>query len=280
MSVRVLKRCLLGLSWMGFWAGAPLPIAQAAVTVMGTRVVYNATDRDVTIQLSNAGTTPSLVQSWVDLGDPKALPQDIDAPFVLSPPMFRIDPNHKQNLRMVFTGKEQPNDRESLYWLNVLEIPPKPGEAAGENYLQFSVRSRLKIFYRPAHLPGEANAAAKFVKWSYKREGDKGDTIRIVADNPTPYHVSFADIRLNALPKNQAQGEDTEASQAAAVAASIGPGVSGMVLPLSKAEFLVTGVAAGSPQTANAAVPLSIRFAAVNDWGGFVYNTADIVLAP
>lgn len=273
MSVRVLKRCLLGLSWMGFLAGAPLPIAQAAVTVMGTRVVYNANDRDVTIQLSNAGTTPSLVQAWVDLGDPKAQPQDIDAPFVLSPPMFRIDPNHKQNLRMVFTGKELPNDRESLYWLNVLEIPPKPGEAAGENYLQFSVRSRLKIFYRPAHLPGDANAAAKLVKWQYKHESEKGrntETIRIVADNPTPYHVSFADIRLNGLPKNQAQGEDTEASQAAAVAASIGDGVSGMLKPFSKTEFVVKGVAAGD-------APLSVRYAAVNDWGGYSPAAAEIV---
>jgi chaperone protein EcpD len=248
--------------------------AQAAVTVMGTRVVYNAADRDVTIQLSNAGNTPSLVQTWVDLGDPKAQPQDIDAPFVLSPPMFRIDPNHKQNLRMVFTGKPLPKDRESLYWLNVLEIPPKPGESAGENYLQFSVRSRLKIFYRPANLPGDANAAAKLVKWSYKREGDKGDTIRIVADNPTPYHVSFAEIRLNALPKDKAKGGDDEASQAAAVTAGIGGAVSGMVEPFSKAEFVVTGI------PADAKAPLSIRFAAVNDWGGFVPDAADILGAP
>jgi len=248
--------------------------AQAAVTVMGTRVVYNASDRDVTIQLSNAGNTPSLVQTWVDLGDPKAQPQDIDAPFVLSPPMFRIDPNHKQNLRMVFTGKVLPKDRESLYWLNVLEIPPKPGESAGENYLQFSVRSRLKIFYRPANLPGDANAAAKLVKWSYKREGDKGDTIRIVADNPTPYHVSFAEIRLNALPKDKAKGGDDEASQAAAVTAGIGGAVSGMVEPFSKAEFVVTGI------PADAKAPLSIRFAAVNDWGGFVPDAANIVSAP
>ena len=255
--------------------------AQAAVTVMGTRVVYNAFDRDVTIQLSNAGNTPSLVQTWVDLGDPKAQPQDIDAPFVLSPPMFRIDPNHKQNLRMVFTGKVLPKDRESLYWLNVLEIPPKPSESAGENYLQFSVRSRLKIFYRPANLPGDANKAAQSVKWQIKREsnrdsakGNQEETIRITADNPTSYHVSFAEIRLNALPKDKAKGGDDEASQAAAVAAGIGGAVSGMVEPFSKAEFVVTGI------PADAKAPLSIRFAAVNDWGGFVPDAANIVSAP
>jgi len=255
--------------------------AQAAVTVMGTRVVYNAFDRDVTIQLSNAGNTPSLVQTWVDLGDPKAQPQDIDAPFVLSPPMFRIDPNHKQNLRMVFTGKVLPKDRESLYWLNVLEIPPKPSESAGENYLQFSVRSRLKIFYRPANLPGDANKAAQSVKWQIKREsnresakGNQEETIRITADNPTPYHVSFAEIRLNALPKDKAKGGDDEASQAAAVTAGIGGAVSGMVEPFSKAEFVVTGI------PADAKAPLSIRFAAVNDWGGFVPDAANIVSAP
>ena len=98
--------------------------------------------------------------------------------------------------------------------------------------------------------------------------------VRITADNPTPYHVSFAEIRLNALPKDKAKGGDDEASQAAAVAAGIGGAVSGMVEPFSKAEFVVTGI------PADAKAPLSIRFAAVNDWGGFVPDAANIVSAP
>jgi P pilus assembly chaperone PapD len=119
------------------------------------------------------------------------------------------------------------------------------------------------------------------VKWQIKREnhqesvkGNKEETIRLIADNPTPYHVSFAEIRLNALPKDKAKGGDDEASQAAAVAAGIGGAVTGMVAPFSKAEFVVTDI------PADAKAPLSVRFAAVNDWGGFVPDAADIVNAP
>ena len=253
--------CLSGL--MALWA---LSDASAAVTIMGTRVVYNATDRDVTVQLANAGASPALVQAWVDLGDPKAAPETIDAPFVLSPPMFRIDPNRKQNLRMVFTGRDLPKDRESLFWLNVLEIPPKPGASAGENYLQFSVRSRIKIFYRPAKLAGDANSAAKLVQWKYRKEGDK---IRITADNPTPYHVSFSEIILSSLPK----ASDIE-DVAKAATASIGSTVTGMVLPMSSAEFVVQGIPPTAPP------PSSLVYSSVNDWGGFVSEGADVVLQP
>jgi chaperone protein EcpD len=258
----------LGLAGlMGLLTMTGLSSALAAVTIMGTRVVYNATDRDVTVQLSNSGAAPALVQAWVDLGDPKAAPESIDAPFVLSPPMFRIDPNHKQNLRMVFTGRDLPKDRESVFWLNVLEIPPKPGEVAGENYLQFSVRSRIKIFYRPTKLPGDANSAAKLVQWKYHREG--GGSIRVTATNPTPYHVSFSEIVLSTLPI--ASGTDDLVK---AATAAIGKPVSGMVPPLSSAEFVVQGV----PTTASA--PASLVYSSVNDWGGFVSEGADLVAQP
>jgi P pilus assembly chaperone PapD len=235
----------------------------ASVTVMGTRVVYNGTDRDVTIQLSNAGPVPALVQTWVDLGDPTAAPETIDAPFVLSPPMFRIDPNRKQNLRMVFMGRDLPKDRESLFWLNVLEIPPKPGELAGENYLQFSVRSRLKIFYRPAHLPGDPNRAVEALQWRYARDGNTG---KLVVKNPTAYHVSFAEIKLSTQVKL-----DEDGVQEALV---IGKPLTGMVNPLSQAEFVFPDLLPDAP------APLSVFFASVNDWGGYVPSKASLAGQP
>src|SRR3984957_10005754 len=101
------------------------PHAVAAVVVDGTRVVYPAAKREVTINIHNGGDTPSLVQAWLDAGDAHAKPGESKVPFVLTPPLFRLDPSKSQSLRLVYTHDPLPEDRESLFWLNVLDIPPR-----------------------------------------------------------------------------------------------------------------------------------------------------------
>ena len=49
-----------------------VPQATAGVVVNGTRVVYPAAKREVTISIRNASETPSLVQAWLDAGDPQS----------------------------------------------------------------------------------------------------------------------------------------------------------------------------------------------------------------
>ena len=134
---------------------------QAAVVIAGTRVVYPASEREVTINLTNKGATPLLVQSWLDEGDTKAKPENISVPFTLSPPMFRMNPAKGQTLRLLATPdavEKLPKDKESVFWLNVMEIPPKPqGEAANENMMQLAFKTRIKVFYRPKGLKGTAD---------------------------------------------------------------------------------------------------------------------------
>src|SRR5580698_3626086 len=101
------------------------PYAAAGDVVDGTRVVYPAAKREVTINIRNPGDTPSLVQAWLDAGDPHAKPGESRVPFVMTPPLFRLDPTKGQSLRLVYTHDALPEDRESLFWLNVLDIPPR-----------------------------------------------------------------------------------------------------------------------------------------------------------
>src|SRR5512146_2342735 len=88
------------------------PHAVAGVVVDGTRVVYPAAKREVTINIDNPGSVPSLVQAWLDAGDPHAKPGDSKVPFVLTPPLFRLDPTKVQSLRLVYTHDPLPADRE------------------------------------------------------------------------------------------------------------------------------------------------------------------------
>jgi P pilus assembly chaperone PapD len=65
------------------------------------------------------------VQSWIDTGDPTALPEKINVQFVIMPPITRIDAGKGQMLRLIYTGGTLADDRESIFWLNILAIPPK-----------------------------------------------------------------------------------------------------------------------------------------------------------
>jgi chaperone protein EcpD len=226
----------------------------ASVVITGTRVVYPLNAKDVSVRLTNNGTFPSLVQAWIDDGDIKASPENIAVPFILSPPMFRINPTRSQILRLVYTGEgKAPRDRETVYWLNVLEIPPKPEASAGENTLQFAVRSRIKLFLRPQELSGDPASAPAQVKWRMVRDGA---SLKLLASNPTPFHVSLAEVVL------------------ATASGTLGKPLSGMVNPLSEQSFVFEGA---YPEGQAATM---VRFKYVSDYGAFIDGATDLTVVP
>ncbi|WP_225934957.1 fimbria/pilus periplasmic chaperone [Escherichia coli] len=93
---------------------------------MGTRVVDPATQKRSSIRLNNDNESPALVQSWLDDGDAAAHPESVHVPFIINPPIFRMDSKSGQTVRIVYTGESRPKDRESLFYLNVLDSPAKP----------------------------------------------------------------------------------------------------------------------------------------------------------
>lgn len=193
---RVLAAALLAV-------GCALPIASMAnVIISGTRVVFPAKDGEVTVRLTNENASPALVQAWVDAGDEHSTADSANTPFVLTPPLFRMEPNRDQSLRILAGPNMQlPADRESLFWLNVLEIPPKPAsmQTTSSNTLQLAFRSRLKLFYRPANLPGDPNKAATALTWKAVKD-DQG--IALEVSNPTPYHVTVTGFALDVAGKH------------------------------------------------------------------------------
>ncbi|RDL27146.1 fimbria/pilus periplasmic chaperone [Serratia fonticola] len=162
----------------------------ASVVVSGTRVIYPSDAKEVSVKISNVGPSPVLLQSWIDNGDANAKPSAIKVPFVLTPPMNRVEAGKGQTLRISYAGGTLPMDKESVFWLNVLEVPAKSQATTGENRLQMAFRTRIKLFFRPKGLDGNPNDAAKAVTWS--AQGGK-----VQANNPTPYYVSFVNLTVN-----------------------------------------------------------------------------------
>ncbi|GMR28338.1 fimbrial chaperone [Stenotrophomonas sepilia] len=162
---------------------------QAAVTMMGTRIVFPGDQSEVSVRLQNVGETPSLVQAWIDDGDVDAAPSASKVPFIVRPPMFRINGGKSQVIRIATAGAMLPGDRESLFGFNVLDVPAQAAKQAGEGgaTLQLVVRTRVKMFYRPKGLSRAAAAKAPTqLQWQVTT-GPGAHGLRVT--NPTPYHV-------------------------------------------------------------------------------------------
>jgi len=130
--------------------------ALASVVLTGTRVIYPAEAAGQTLQLSNADAHPYLVQMWLDAGDQDSTPETVafDAPFTLSPPIFRMEPGSGQAVRLMFNGDQAlPADRESLFYLNFTQIPALAQDTLEANLLVLTLKSRVKLLYRPHGLP-------------------------------------------------------------------------------------------------------------------------------
>jgi chaperone protein EcpD len=182
-----------------FAAGCALSatVSNASVIIAGTRVIFPAKAGEVTLRLTNQNDTPALIEAWVDSGDPQSTPDKVNTPFLITPPLFRMEPNHDQSLRILFTHSEQPlpTDRETVFWLNVLEVPPKPNslQYQDKNYLQLAIRSRLKLFYRPDGLPGDPLKAPS--QLSFKATAS-GGTAALIVHNPTPFNVTIGQLSV------------------------------------------------------------------------------------
>ncbi|HBV4841646.1 TPA: molecular chaperone [Klebsiella aerogenes] len=157
--------------------------AQAGVIIGGTRVIYDGNKKEASISVKNPDSTPYLIQSWVEMqngGTEKA-------PFIITPPLYRLDKD-QQNVERILLAGSAPQDKESLYWLNIKAIPSAPKK---DNTLQIAVKTRIKIIYRPTSLKGTIPEDV-VSNLSWKRNGNQ-----LQVTNPTKYVMNFNDISVS-----------------------------------------------------------------------------------
>lgn len=163
--------------------------AFAAMTISGTRVIFPAAEKEVSIRTNNKGKKPALVQVWVDDGRTNANINSMKLPFMVTPPVFRVEPGKGQTVRMIYNGMALPQNKESVFWFNMLEVPSVQKESVTKNKLELAFRTRIKIFYRPTALDSNSSAENDKLKWSLVDDSQKGRGVKV--SNPTPYYFSF-----------------------------------------------------------------------------------------
>ncbi|MHA6205582.1 fimbrial biogenesis chaperone [Dyella soli] len=194
MSSRRWRRSLCGLLCAGgLLFGA---VAQAGVTAERTRVIFPAGASETSLRLVNLNGYPVMVQTWIDNGALDSTPDKAVAPIMPLPPMFRMLPAEHQTLRLVFTGDALPADRESLYWLNIYEVPPSDSgkmTSPEQPRVLVTMRTQMKVFYRPKNLPVSPDQAVSQLRFGLRKDA-AGEQLHV--DNPTPYYFTLTTVGL------------------------------------------------------------------------------------
>lgn len=159
-----------------------LMTANAGVIIGGTHVIFEGAKKEATINITNPDNTPYLIQSWIDMQDGVSG----KTPFIITPPLYRLDGGQKNLERIVMTGS-LPQEQESLFWLNIKAIPSASQQM---NALQIAVKTRIKLIYRPDGLRA-STPEEQATKLTWQQSGNA-----IQVNNPTPYVINFNEITL------------------------------------------------------------------------------------
>lgn len=164
--------------------------AYAAIALDRTRAIISGNEKSISLNVSNENKQlPYLAQGWIE----NEKGEKITSPFTVLPPVQRIEPGAKSQVKIqVLPGViNLPKDRESVFYFNLREIPPKSDKP---NTLQIALQTRIKLFYRPdAIVPTREQMDTP---WQEKLTLIKeGDVYKVT--NPTPYNI----ILVDALPK-------------------------------------------------------------------------------
>ncbi|MES0291985.1 fimbria/pilus periplasmic chaperone [Citrobacter freundii] len=167
----------------------------AGIVIYGTRVIYPAEKNEITLQLMNQEQNASLVQAWVDDGNTSLPPEKIQVPFLLTPPVVRVPGNSGQQLKIKKMPNMLPNNKESLFYLNVLDIPPNNPANAGKNVIKFAMQNRIKLFYRPSGIAPVNSETFKKIVLSRNGKG-------FIIKNDNANWVTVAEIKIGSVKIN------------------------------------------------------------------------------
>ncbi|MHA3611725.1 fimbria/pilus periplasmic chaperone [Yersinia enterocolitica] len=163
-----------------------------------TRIIYPLSSvKGVSLSVTNPQDYPILVQTQV-----KGEDKHSTAPFMATPPLFRLDAGMRGRVRVIRTGGNFPEDRESLQWLCLTGIPPKEGDMWDNSHhdkkketqdvnldVRLSIGTCMKLLVRPDQLKQKPEDVAGELIW--QRNGKQ-----LQVNNPTPFYMNFKSVSL------------------------------------------------------------------------------------
>ncbi|MDX7986634.1 molecular chaperone [Xenorhabdus sp. 12] len=161
---------------------------QASISLDRTRIVFPGDKQSIALNIVNENQElPYLAQAWLEDENQQKI---TTGPLVATPPVQRLQPGKRGLVRLEATSAANllAQDRESLFYFNLREIPPKSEQ---DNVLQIALQTKIKLFYRPKAIQKEPNAVWQDQLILHKISGG----YRI--ENPTPYYITMIGMGNN-----------------------------------------------------------------------------------
>ncbi|MCK0552120.1 molecular chaperone [Pantoea ananatis] len=159
-------------------------LCQASVVLNGTRIIIDGSKNEKTIQFTNAGDQPALIQIQAVNPDANSTP-----PFVALPQIFRIAPNAGQTVKVKVTEKNVPQDRESLFYLDYTELPSVKKGDEDKNKLYLIIKNRVKVIVRPGDLDFSVDRVRQALSWRIQGHA-------ILLKNASPFYANIRSFVL------------------------------------------------------------------------------------
>lgn len=159
----------------------------AAVGIDRTRLIFGGDKSSVSLNISNRDDrSPFLAQGWIE--DPQGNKNQL--PFIVLPPIQRLEPgaNSQVKVQKLPTATHLPQNKESLFYFVMQEIPPKGKE---DNMLQIAIQNKIKLMYRPYTLAQDAMDVEK--AWASQVSLIKQGKQALIQNN-SPYHLTLLHI--------------------------------------------------------------------------------------
>ncbi|MCS4268445.1 P pilus assembly chaperone PapD [Serratia sp. BIGb0163] len=172
---------LAKMASLGLALAAAAPVANAAISLDRTRAVYLSDAKSISLNIVNENKElPFLAQSWLE----NEQHQKVTSPLVVLPPLQRVEASERSVVRITKTPEADrlPQDRESVFYFNLREIPPKSSKT---NVMQLALQTQIKLFYRP-----KAIVAPKGEVWQEKLVFHK-NAGGFTVENPTPFYITL-----------------------------------------------------------------------------------------
>ena len=167
--------------------------AQAALALDRTRVIYADGEGIEKLKIHNPADADFLAQSW--LTDQSG--QKVSQPLIAIPPLVRVRSGRYTVLRIdnISPVNHLPQDRESLYYLHVRELPVtakssqvKLGNTGGS--IQIAIESIIKVFFRPTRLAEVKHVEHVTAKGTHIRFTDG----KVILENNSAFYVTYAEL--------------------------------------------------------------------------------------
>lgn len=163
--------------------------AGSGVGLNGTRIVYIQGDESTSIGARN-NTSINYLAKFIVTKNANGT-SNTTVPFMVTPPLVKIDSGKSQEVRIYAQQNSLPKDRESIFYFSATMIPATDGPING-NALNIGYNNVIKLFYRPTNLkmsPRDAHENLKIV----------ANATGITVVNNSPYYISLSNLVVNGV---------------------------------------------------------------------------------